>query len=99
LDKEQNGPYVELKRGELMTQEEEFAVESLDDLARAVRQRRQEEDLTLDEAADRFGVGRRLLVELEGGKRNVRIATLLDLLQLLGYDVVLRRRGRTTRRG
>jgi len=79
--------------------EEEFAVESLDDLARAVRQRRQEEDLTLDEAADRFGVGRRLLVELEGGKRNVRVATLLDLLQLLGYDVVLRRRGRAARRG
>lgn len=82
-----------------MTQEEEFAVETLEDLARAVRQRRREADLTLDEAADRFGVGRRLLVELEGGKRNVRVGTLLDLLQLLGYDVVLRRRGRATQRG
>jgi hypothetical protein len=33
----------------------------------------------------------------EGGKRNVRAGTLLDLLQLLGYDVVLRRRGRQGR--
>ncbi|HET7232383.1 MAG TPA: helix-turn-helix domain-containing protein [Longimicrobium sp.] len=80
-----------------MTGQEEFTVEGLGDLARAVRQRRREEDLTLDEAADRFGVGRRLLVELEGGKRNVRVNTLLDLLHLLGYDVVLRRRGRGKR--
>ena len=82
-----------------MSEREEIVVERLEDLARAIRQRRHDEELTLDEAADRFGVGRRLLVELEGGKRNVRVATLLDLLQLLGYDVVLRRRTRTARRG
>jgi HTH-type transcriptional regulator/antitoxin HipB len=73
---------------------EELFVRGLEDLAGVVRQ---EEKLTLDEAADRFGVGRRLLVELEQGKRNVRAGTLLDLLQLLGYDVVLRRRGRGSR--
>jgi HTH-type transcriptional regulator/antitoxin HipB len=76
---------------------DEIPVRHLEDLAGVVRRRRQEEELTLDEAADRFGVGRRLLVELEGGKRNVRAGTLLDLLQLLGYDVVLRRRGRPPR--
>jgi transcriptional regulator with XRE-family HTH domain len=71
----------------------EVPVRDLQALGHVIRQRRQEENLTLDEAADRLGVGRRLLVELEGGKRNVRAGTLLDLLQLLGYDVVLRRRG------
>jgi transcriptional regulator with XRE-family HTH domain len=76
---------------------DELPVRDLEDLASVVRLRRQEENLTLDEAADRFGVGRRLLVELEQGKRNVRTGTLLDLLQLLGYDVVLRRRGRDRR--
>lgn len=79
------------------TRSEEIPVRHLEDLAGVVRRRRQEEDLTLDDPADRFGVGRRLLVELEGGKRNVRAGTLLDLLQLLGYDVVLRRRGRGPR--
>lgn len=74
----------------------ELAVRDLGDLATVVRRRRQEENLTLDEAADRLGVGRRLLVELERGKRNVRAGTLLDLLQSLGYDVILRRRGRGT---
>ena len=77
----------------MATQPAEFPVRHLEDLAGVIRSRRQEENLTLDEAADRFGVGRRLLVELEGGKRNVRAGTLLDLLQLLGYDIVLRRRG------
>ncbi|HEU0013428.1 MAG TPA: helix-turn-helix transcriptional regulator [Longimicrobium sp.] len=71
---------------------EEHAVRDLGDLAEVVKRRRLEERLSLREAADRFGVGRRLLVELEAGKRNVRASTLLDLMQLLGYDVVLRRR-------
>lgn len=72
---------------------DEVPLRDLQDLAEVVWQRRREENLTFDQAADRFGVGRRLLVELEKGKRNVRANTLLDLLQLLGYDVVLRRRG------
>jgi transcriptional regulator with XRE-family HTH domain len=73
---------------------EEVMVKDLEDIAAVVRRRRKEEKLTLDHAADRFGIGRRLLVELEGGKRNVGARTLLDLLQLLGYDLVLRRRAR-----
>lgn len=76
---------------------EEVILHDLEDLAGVVKRRRQQENLTLDEAADRFGVGRRLLVELEAGKRNVRAGTLLYLVQLLGYDVVLRRRGRGPR--
>lgn len=82
-----------------MATEEDLPLRSLADVASVVRRRRLEEGLTLNAAADRFGVGRRLLVELEGGKRNVRASTLLDLLQLLGYDVVLRRRGRPAERG
>jgi transcriptional regulator with XRE-family HTH domain len=78
---------------------EELTVRDLEDLAAVVRRRRLEENLTLDDASARFGVGRRLLVELEGGRRNVRASTLLDLLQLLGYDLVLRRRGRAPREG
>lgn len=78
----------------MATDTKELPLRDLGDLAEVVRRRRHDEGLTLNEAADRFGVGRRLLVELEGGKRNVRASTLLDLLQLLGYDVVLRRRGR-----
>jgi transcriptional regulator with XRE-family HTH domain len=78
----------------MATEPTEFTVRDLGDLAGVIRRRRQEEKLTLGEAADRLGVGRRLLVELEGGKRNVRAGTLLDLLQLLGYDIILRRRGR-----
>lgn len=81
----------------MSVESEELSVRHLEDLAAVVRRRRREENLTLDEAADRFGVGRRLLVELEQGKRNVRAGTLLDLLQLLGYDIVLRRRGRGSR--
>jgi HTH-type transcriptional regulator/antitoxin HipB len=81
----------------MATEPFEFVVHELEDLADVIRRRRKEENLTLDEAADRLGVGRRLLVELEGGKRNVRAGTLLHLLQMLGYDVVLRRRGRGPR--
>jgi HTH-type transcriptional regulator/antitoxin HipB len=83
----------------MAAENEELVVRDLDDLAGVIRQRRRDENLTLDAAADRFGVGRRLLVELEAGRRNVGVARLLDLVQLLGYDVVLRRRRRAARDG
>lgn len=77
----------------------EILVRDLADVGRAVRQRREEQGLTLDEAPDLYGVGRRLLVELEHGRRNVGAETLLQILSLLGYDVILRHRSATPHSG
>jgi HTH-type transcriptional regulator/antitoxin HipB len=62
-------------------------IESAADLGAAVRARRKELGLTLTDAAERMGVGRRLLLELEHGDRNVGLETVLRIVQLLGLDL------------
>lgn len=57
-----------------------------------VQRRRKELGLSLQEAADRFGVSKRLVLDLEKGRRGVRIDTVLRILNLLGFDLLVRRR-------
>jgi transcriptional regulator with XRE-family HTH domain len=73
--------------------ERDTVVTDLSVLGALVAHRRRALGLTLDEASERLGVGRRLLTELEHGKRSVRAETLLRLLNLLGFDLVVRARG------
>ena len=52
-----------------------------------VRHLRHERGWTLDEAADRLGVSRRLLTQLEAGTANPSLSTLLSVAA--GFDVAL----------
>ena len=64
------------------------------DLGRLIRARRKEVGLTADDAARAAGVSRRLLLELEQGKRdNVSLAKALDILATLGLRMHVRMRG------
>ena len=68
-------------------------INSLSDLGKQVRRQRKEAGLAADEAAGLAGVSRRLLLELEQGKRsNVGFSHVLRILALLGLrmDVELR---------
>ena len=59
-----------------------------------LRERREFAGLDLQTAAARAGVGRRLLLELEAGKRpNVSFTTVLRLLALFGLELDIRPRG------
>jgi HTH-type transcriptional regulator/antitoxin HipB len=71
-------------------------IEGTADLGAAVRARRKELGLTLTDAAERMGVGRRLLLELEHGDRNVGLETVLRIVQLLGLDLYVGDRRSTT---
>ena len=63
-------------------------------VGRLIRARRQEVGLTIDEAARIAGVSRRLLIELERGRRpNVGAAAVFRILELLGLRVDIERRG------
>jgi HTH-type transcriptional regulator/antitoxin HipB len=69
-------------------------VRSPAELGREIRERRKAAGLTADQLASLAGVSRRLLLELEQGKRpNVGLAHVLRILELLGVDVVLSPRG------
>lgn len=78
-------------------------VTSARELGILIRDRRQEAGLTAAEAADLAGVSRRLLLEVERGKRpNVGFAAVMRILALLGLELDVRPRGlpgtRSTRR-
>lgn len=70
-----------------------YRVEDVKTLGSVIRARRKELHLSLDEASLRLGVGRRLLLELERGERaGASIGTVFNILQRLGFDVMLRSR-------
>ncbi|MDP2292854.1 MAG: XRE family transcriptional regulator [Actinomycetota bacterium] len=56
-------------------------------VAAEVRRRRQEHGWTLDAAAGRLGVSRRLLAQLEAGQANPSLSTLLSIA--VGFDISL----------
>jgi transcriptional regulator with XRE-family HTH domain len=64
------------------------------DLGRMIRERRKTVDLTATQAAEMAQVSRRLLIELERGKRrNVGMSAVLRILELLGLQMEIEPRG------
>jgi len=62
-------------------------------LGDAIRARRKETQLTSTRAAAFARVSRRLLVEVEGGKRpNVGLSAVIRILTVLGLDLEVRER-------
>jgi transcriptional regulator with XRE-family HTH domain len=69
-------------------------IQEIRDLGRQIRRRRQTAGLTADKTATLAGVSRRLLLELEQGKRpNVGFSSVLRILHLLGLRMEVKPRG------
>jgi HTH-type transcriptional regulator / antitoxin HipB len=62
------------------------------DIGRLIRQKRKQDKLKLAEAAALCNVNYRFLSELENGKPTAEIGKVLQVLQGLGIDVVLKTR-------
>jgi HTH-type transcriptional regulator / antitoxin HipB len=58
-------------------------------LAHQVRERRKSLHLTQDDLADLAGCSARFVRALEGGKEGVRLDKLLDVVEVLGLELVL----------
>lgn len=58
-------------------------------LGRAIRDERRAQDLRQEDLALAAGVGRRFIIELEGGKSNARLGPALEVLRTLGLVVEL----------
>ena len=69
-------------------------VRTTKDLGSRIRERRDEAGLTADQVAGLARVSRRLLLELEQGKRsNVGFSNVLRILQVLGLRLEIAPRG------
>ncbi|MDZ7854371.1 MAG: helix-turn-helix transcriptional regulator [Halomonas sp.] len=64
-----------------------------EDLGKLVRQLRAEQDLLQTDLAGLAGTGNRFIVDLERGKPTLQLQKVLDVLDLMGLEVVVRRKG------
>jgi len=62
-------------------------------IGKAIRQRRQEMDITQAEAAALCKVGTRFLSELENGKATLHLGKVLQVLRAFGLVILLKRKG------
>ncbi|BBI59864.1 hypothetical protein HSBAA_11700 [Vreelandella sulfidaeris] len=66
-----------------------------EDLGKLVRQLRAEQGLLQIDLAGLAGTGNRFIVDLERGKPTLQLQKVLDVLDLIGLEVVVRRKGAT----
>lgn len=63
-----------------------------EDLGKLVRQLRAEQGLLQIDLAGLAGTGNRFIVDLERGKPTLQLQKVLDVLDLMGLEVVVRRK-------
>jgi len=63
-----------------------------EDLGAVVRAARQAQSLRQSDLAGLSGTGNRFIVDLERGKPTVQLQKVLDMVDLLGLEVVIRRK-------
>ncbi|MDN7131083.1 helix-turn-helix transcriptional regulator [Halomonas sp. MC140] len=64
-----------------------------EDLGHLVRQLRAEQGLLQIDLAGLAGTGNRFIVDLERGKPTLQLQKVLDVLDLMGLEVVVKRKG------
>lgn len=67
-------------------------VASTKDIGSVIRQARKEAEFTQLEVAGIFGSGNRFIVDAENGKETIQAQKLIDLLNILGLEVVVRKK-------
>jgi HTH-type transcriptional regulator/antitoxin HipB len=72
-----------------------WRLDQSNELARAVRTRRRSLGLTQGDVADLAGCSPRFVRALESGKHTVRLDKVWDVLEVLGLELDVRRRGET----
>lgn len=68
-------------------------VRQAQELGMLIQQTRKRQQLTQRDVAGLAGAGSRFMVELEQGKPTVQLQKALDVLALLGLEVVIRKKG------
>jgi HTH-type transcriptional regulator/antitoxin HipB len=69
------------------------AVERVEDLGAIIQNVRKEQGMTQIDVAGLAGFGNRFIVELEKGKETIQMQKAMDVLALLGLELVIRKKG------
>jgi HTH-type transcriptional regulator / antitoxin HipB len=73
------------------SQQQESVVQSMHELGALIRRMRKDQNLTQEDISGLAGLGNRFIIDLERGKETVQAQKVLDVLALLGLEVVIRK--------
>ena len=73
--------------------EKDTTIHTAAELGRLVRERRKQQTLTQIDIAGLGNTGNRFIVDLENGKPTVQLQKTLDIMALLGLEVIVRAKG------
>ena len=78
-----------------MTSQTESAkrIRSSEELGKLVQQTRRDQSLLQRDIAGLAGTGNRFIVDLERGKPTLQLQKVLDVLDLMGLEVIIQRKG------
>ena len=74
-------------------EEKSTAIHTTAELGQLVRERRKQQTLTQMDIAGLGNTGNRFIVDLESGKPTVQLQKTLDIMALLGLEVIVRAKG------
>jgi y4mF family transcriptional regulator len=69
----------------------ETAISSVDELGKLIRKVRKSQNMTQVDVTGLAGFGNRFIIDLERGKETVQMQKVIDLLKLLGLELVVRK--------
>lgn len=70
----------------------EIVVTSVREIGQFIRQARKDQKMTQEDISGLAGLGNRFIIDLEHGKETVQAQKVIDILNLLGLELIIRKR-------
>lgn len=74
--------------------EDEIRLRDIDNIGLYIKKLRKQKKITQVELAEYAGLSRAGIVKVESGESDIKLSTLISIVNLLGMDLVLKERGR-----
>lgn len=74
--------------------ESEVQLRDIDNIGLYIKKLRKQKKITQVELAEYAGLSRAGIVKVESGESDIKLSTLISIVNLLGMDLVLKERGR-----
>lgn len=71
---------------------DEVSIASVRELGKLIRQTRKAQKMTQEDVSGLAGLGNRFIIDLEHGKETVQAQKVIDVLNLLGLELIIRKR-------
>ncbi|WUR15060.1 helix-turn-helix domain-containing protein [[Empedobacter] haloabium] len=71
--------------------DDDTSIESVRQLGELVRAARKQQQMTQEDVSGLAGLGNRFIIDLERGKETIQMQKALDVMRLLGLELIVRK--------